>query len=404
LSDRISWSNLQPNPEDAIDWTQLAQFEKELIALKEAGITPVIPVQRYPHWAVKGDAWFGQPTSCGPLREDTFDEFAEFMQAVVNRYKTPEFNVHDWELGNEPDVDPELLPIDHMFGCWGNIDDPFYGGRHYGEMIKVVSSAIKQADPTATVWLGGLLLGSLGTTDPNYGKPELFLKGVLEAGAAPYFDVVGYHWYSYYYNVVADYDINWGQWADWGGGTVGKARFLRQTMDEYGVKKRIVLNETALMCAEFMDFCDPLPAPSFYEMQADHLVRSFVRGLSVNVEGFIWYTLDGPGYRHIGLLDENDDPHEAYFAHQNLVLQLKNSQYTSIVNHSPGVEAYAFQRGTEIVQVVWTQADEVVPITFPGSQFIAAYDRTGNPIVPTPVGDNFQIDIRFTPIFLVLNP
>ena len=404
LGGRISWKNLQPNPGDAIDWAQLSQFEEELLALKKAGITPLVTVQQYPHWAVEGDAWHGQPTSCGPLRADTFDEFAEFMRAVVNRYSISEYDVHDWELGNEPDVDPELHGVDNVFGCWGDKDDPFYGGRHYGEMIKVVSQAIKAADPMATVWLGGLLLSAPETNNPLIGKPELFLKGVLEAGAAPFFDVVGYHWYPPYLNMVVDHDLYRDDWSDWGGGTIGKAQFLRQIMDEYGVDKPVVLNETGLMCVESSYYCNPLPVSSFYEMQADFLIRSFVRGLSVNVEGFVWYTLDGPGWRHTGLLNENNDPHEAYFAYQHLASQLKNAIYAGAVSHGLGVEAYAFRRGNVIVQVVWARANEVIPVTFPGSKFVAAYGRIGDHIVPVPVGDDYQLDIQFTPTFIVLKP
>ncbi len=405
LGNRVSWKDMQPNPGDAIDWSQVVQFDEELKALKAVGMTPLVIIQEYPHWAVEVDQGFGQPTSCGPLTADMFDEFAEFMRAVVNRYKAPMYNVHNWELGNEPDVDPELLPdADWGFGCWGRIDDHLYGGEHYGEMIKVVGQAIKEADPTATVWLGGLLLATPETSDPNNGKPELFFKGVLEAGAAPYFDVVGYHWYPPYRNVVDDHDLSEGKWADWGGGTIGKAQFLRQTMDEYGVDKPLVLNETGLMCVESSSYCNPMPVPAFYEMQADNLIRSFVRGLSVDVEGFIWYTLNGPGWRFTGLLDENNDPYQAYFAYQHLALQLNNARYTGVVNHASGVEAYSFRRGSEVVQVIWTRANDVIPITFPVAKFIAAYDRAGNPIVPTPVGDNYEINARFTPTFVVLNP
>ena len=35
-----------------------------------------------------------------------------------------EFDVHYWELGNEPDVDPILVNSSSGFGCWGDIDDP----------------------------------------------------------------------------------------------------------------------------------------------------------------------------------------------------------------------------------------------------------------------------------------
>ncbi len=117
---RIRWRVLQPEENAPIRWHLLEPFENELRALRERRITPVVVIYDSPRWATI------HPTSCGAVRADKFSQFAAFVSAVVERYKAPEFNVHHWELGNEPDVDPRLVRQDNGFGCWGDIDDPFY--------------------------------------------------------------------------------------------------------------------------------------------------------------------------------------------------------------------------------------------------------------------------------------
>ena len=131
----ISWRKLQPNPGDEINWDLLADFEDQLRILQAAGITPVISLNDSPHWAVDPNARSdGQPTSCGPIHPNFYDEFADFLQKLIKRYKAPEFNVHIWEFGNEPDVDPDILKIDSVYGCWGDISDTdYYGGKKYGD-------------------------------------------------------------------------------------------------------------------------------------------------------------------------------------------------------------------------------------------------------------------------------
>lgn len=397
---RISWRTLQPDEGDPIQWNLLANFEDELRAVKAAGLTPEVVVIDSPRWAtinhVRND---GQPTSCGPIRTDKFDDFAQFMRALVVRYKTPEFDVHHWELGNEPDVDPDFVPPDNGFGCWGDVDDPYYGGRYYGEMLKVVGAAIKAEDPIGQVWIGGLLLDNPNTTEPWKGKSELFLQGILAAGAAPYFDVVPYHWYPPYLNQKIDHD-NLVVWRDWGGGVVGKARFLRQKMSQYGVDKPVFLNETGLMCPSYYAWCNP-PDPSFYQMQANHVVRAFVRGIGENVMGFIWYTLDGPGWRHVGLLYDYTNPKPVYNAYQRLNIELQNSRYVGTVDYGNDIEAYAFCRGLEGIHVVWVKEDQTLTITVPQSEFVAARDRDGNPIVPTLTGSDYQLQVGFEPIYIL---
>src|SRR5690606_32739206 len=128
------------------------------IQFSEQKLTPIIVISHTPTWAQQVPG-----ASCGPIKPTALADFAKFMGEMASRYSKPPYNVHYWEIGNEPDVAPEQVPNDSVFGCWGNMSDPYYGGAYYAEMLKVVYPAIKKADPLAQVVFGGLLLDC----DPN---------------------------------------------------------------------------------------------------------------------------------------------------------------------------------------------------------------------------------------------
>lgn len=399
---RISWRAIQPDEGGPYDWSVLSTFETELRSLNQAGITPIVVVHHSPYWATINDPF---PTDCGAIRADKFGAFAAFMQALVARYKGPGFNVHYWELGNEPDVDPTLVAPDRMFGCWGDMDDPYYGGRHYGEMLQVVYPAIKAVDPRAKVLVGGLLLADPNTpVEPGQGRPELFLQGILEAGAAPYFDILPYHAYPVYVGEEADYDNGLpSPWQARGGWTLGKARFLREIMAAYGVDKPLMINEMALGCENEYWPCDP-PAAAFYEAQANYVVRTLARDLSENIGAFVWYTLDGPGWRYTGLLDADDNPQPAYLAYQQLAVRLDNSHFEQVVDYGPGVEAYRFAAGAKMVDIVWSVDTTANTVSVPEAAFLAAYNREGVTIDPPLVGGYYVLTVGFSPVYIEQRP
>jgi hypothetical protein len=307
--------------------------------------------------------------------------------------------VKDWELGNEVDVDPRLVPTHSQYGCWGDIDDlEYYGGDYYGEMVKVVGQAIKNADPSARVWLGGMMVATPNTTDPSHGKPENFLRGVLAVGASPYFDVVPYHGHMAYYGKMEDIDsLKLGGWASWGGGAVGKPRFLRNIMQAYGVDKILSLNEVGVGCIDTYDFCQP-PVSEFYQFQASMAVRYAVRVLSEKVESFIWYTMNSPSWRNMGLVYDDKTPRPVFYAYQNMANLTQGMTYSSMINYGEGVEAHEFRSNSKKLQVIWTDVDEYLTIQIPQDKFIAAYDRSGNLIS---VGSNFEISVGFAPVYLL---
>jgi hypothetical protein len=419
LNQRISWRELQPNEGDPIQWDLLANFENELHILQAYSITPIVIVDDYPAWATT-ERSPGVPSYCGPLQADKFEAFAIFASQLANRYKTGKFNVHVWELGNEPDIDGDLfsLPLDSQYGCWGDVTDlEYYGGRLYGEMLKIVAPAIKAADPLAQVWVGGLLLNSPNSI-PGEGRPEFFLRGILEAGVGTdfsYIDVVPYHAYTVYrgkdplgHNFDYDNgDVNSPWYGDtWGGVIQGKAKFLQEIMSAYGVQKPLFVNEISLTCPEefFPSLCNP-PVEDFLQMQADHLVRVHVRGLSAGIVGFTWYTLDGPGWRNGGLLDGVNEARPSYLAYQMLVQQLINADYLASVDYGTDFEAYAFRRGIQDVHVVWTKLDvSGLTILVPEGNFIEARSRDGTLIAPVLVDGNYQIPVGFSPTYVVRRP
>jgi hypothetical protein len=397
MNGRISWFDLQPNEGDPINWSLLGTFDTELRTLRIANITPIIIVDDYPRWTTLYE------TSCGPLLPERYTDFAVFMQALVTRYSTPEFNVHIWEMGNEPDVDYRLLPADSNFGCWGNWDDPFYNGRAYGEMLKVVTPTIRAVDPQAQVWIGGLLLANPNTIDYHVGQPEDFLRGILEAGAAPYFDAVPYHAYVHYVGERLDGDLYYkdGQgnliWNDWGGIIRGKGRFLRSIMAEYEVEKPLVITETSVLC----NWCTSTDLAGFYDMQANMPPRSFPRAIADNITRFIWYTLEGPGWLNGGLLDEYQTPRPVYYSYKTLAEMVGTASYIEPVSYGDGIEAYTFHKDEVRIDIIFAVEDVTYVINVPKANLIAAYDRFGNIITPSVTSAYYTFNIQFEPIYLV---
>jgi hypothetical protein len=369
----LSWATVQENPGNDFNWSGLTELERDLQTATATALRPLVIVNDTPYWA--NDAL---TRGCRAVSEEDFDEFAAFMHAAVERYKNPPYNVHDWEIGNEPDVDPRLVGADSPFGCWGNIDDPYYGGVHYGNMLKAIAPAIRSADPTARIYIGGLLLNNprpcVPETSPRpaEGLPECFFEGILTTGAGTAetnaFDVVAYHAYA-----AADEQDRLTR-------AQSKVQFLKETMARFNVSKPIVLNETALRCRD----CGASPPASFEEEKADFAIRVIVRALADGVESAYWYTLNGPGWDHSGLLDASQNPRPAYEAFQAMALQIYGATQAPTGlgdTYGTAVEAYRFNVPGRSVDVAWSKDLGRVTLGVP-SGFIAAFDRNGDLVTP----------------------
>ncbi len=395
----IHWRDVQPQEGGAYDWSALETFEQEIQAANDAQLTPIAIVHLNPSWALKE----GESAPCAAVASEHFDAYAQFLQALATRYSKAPYNVHYWELGNEPDVDPSLLSefLHEHFGCWGDVDDPYYGGKHYGEMLKVVAPAIKQADPSARIVLGGLLLDNPDTTQAGAGKPERFLAGILETGAGNSFDIVGYHAYPGFGGRTIDTDLHNDAWESWGGSTIGKAAYIRQALATHGLQKPLFLTEAALLLYTAETIPDNELPDEFLQAQADHVVRQLTRALFTGVDAYSWYTLHKSGWNYSGLLNGDNSPRPAYTAYKQYIEMIGQHRPTRTDDYGDTVVAYRFDKGSEMVDVLWVDGSETHIVDVPTAQFQAAYTRDGAAITPIDTGEEQKIEVTIEPVYIV---
>lgn len=166
------------------DWLFWDDFVK--MAVDDYGITLVPYICYVPRWNSRGENdslyfWNYPPKD--------FNEFGVFMTQLVNRFKD---RIKTWELWNEPDI-----PI-----YWqGSV-------KEFAEFIKIGADAVKKADPSAKVVLGGLAY-----------DPYFLLHLFRDYGLSPFIDIVNCHnyyetWHRYPIENITNYineisDIIW---------------------------------------------------------------------------------------------------------------------------------------------------------------------------------------------------
>jgi hypothetical protein len=387
------------------DWTRLRKVDEELAVLSAQGLTPMVVIRGTPTWAQREPGLY-----CGPIKEDAFDEFADFVGEVVDRYKGPPYNVKYWEILNEPDAYMYILP-GSPYGCWGdpNPNLQYYGGRYYGKMLKQVYPAIKQADPAAQVLLGGLLMGC-DSEDPNP-QPEVgtcpsgkFFEGILVEGAGYSFDLLAYHAYPFWYGQTKkDYDLYQQHWDHRGGALLGKLDFLWKKMQQYGINKPIIMNEGGLVCGWSEEDPDYVKCQGndLQLSQASYLVKLYTRTLSHGIIGSAWYTLNGPGWREGGLLDEFQNPRPAFNSFKFLAKALDGASYSRPLTVG-ALEGYVFSNKQiqKDYYFYWTNDAATVPITPPAGT-AKVYDMYGRDITPPP--GTPTVNAGFEPIVFEVN-
>ena len=412
----LSWREAQPTATSPINWnaTSFQQFEQEVLAANQLGLQVMAVIDDHPSWAT------GSNHICAAILDEYHDEFAAFVRAVVAKYSQYPYLVRYWELGNEPDVDPRLVGENFPFGCWGVIEDEYYGGERYGRMLMRVTPHIRAADPGAKVVFGGLLLARPENRPTNTdGKPFNFLEGALRAGAGPYFDILAFHTYPTFFERIGmnsahiDFDKDaqtfGGVWLSRGGATLGKITFLREVMQRYGINKPLFLNETGLRCDDrYTSISGSCAAASsvFEQAKANHLIRSSMRAIAAGVESYIWYTLQGPGWSQTALLDATQQPRPAFTAMKVAIERLNEVRIPpqSFTGYGSGIEAYRFSGNGFVLDVIWSVDHTTRQISLPASAVIAAYSRDGNPITPTISGGTATFNVGFENIYLKRQP
>jgi hypothetical protein len=377
------WDKIEPlrTGPPRYDWTQVD--EQSLRNARTSGMDVVGIVHATPPWAQKYPG-----SSCGPIKADALDEFAQFLTALVNRYGAPPYNVRYWELGNEPDAPVRYEQT--VYGCWGDVREDDFGGGYYAQMLKVAYPAIKAADPQAQVLIGGLLLDCDPANAP-VGKdcrPGNFLEGILAGGGGPYFDVVSYHAYTYYAGALGQMSN-----PNWPGSVTAllkKTAFLQGVLERYGYGDKAMMNtEAAMLCFN--------PTEDCLETQAMYVPRAYAEALALGLTGNLYYAMINEPWRHTGLLLPDLTPKRVYYAYHTAASFLTRVTYEGTVGGSPaGIEGYAFRQKDTLrrVDVVWSVDGSVQDVTLPPGAL--AFDRYGVPIASSGV-----IQVDYSPVYVV---
>ena len=378
----FAWDKIEPVRTNPPTYNWAAVDEAGLQAAYAKGLTVIAIVQFTPSWAQKYPGSF-----CGPIRQDSLDEYAQFLTALVNRYKDAPYNIQYWEMGNEPDA--PIADNRNIFGCWGLTHDWWYGGGTYGEMLRSAYPAIKAVDPSAQVLIGGLLLHSPNTEESR------FFRGIVASGAGDSFDMVSFHAYPQYRPQHYDWEDVYG----WPGGLVaGKVDYLRQTMAAYGLDKPLIQTEAGLICPAAYG-CTP--TESFLQAQAGYVPRLHTRNIALGLLGTVWYTLEGPGWENGGLLNADGSPKPAYTAYHFMTGKLGGAAYVGEASSAPGVRGYIFDTGRSLVQVLWSEDGTPREVSVPAAQLIGAWDKLGAPL--STGGDPVRLSIS-SPVYLEIRP
>ncbi|HYF61223.1 MAG TPA: hypothetical protein VD886_00325 [Herpetosiphonaceae bacterium] len=383
----VVWSEIEAE-QGRRNWGAMASREADLKILAERDLSPMLIIRGTPAWAQATPG-----SSCGPIKPEALDEFADFVTATVRRYSAPPYNIKYWEFWNEPDIDPSTVAADSVFGCYGDQGDPDFGGGAYAEMLKRAYPAVKQADPQAVVVSGGLWLGC-DPTLKNQAKPCLtgrFLEGFLKNGGGDAVDVIAYHAYTYWDTDIKDWNIETPGWDHRGGVLLGKLDLVRDTMHAYGVRKPILMNEGGLLCWRSSPACQ---VPAFYDAQANQLVRMFARSWANGLWGSVWYTLDGPGWQESGLLDAKQAPRPGYTTFKLLATLLEDASYECPLGRN-SLEGYAFRKGATTYLIYWTNDSRQVSVSLPKTTR-AIFDKSG---ATRPVSGS-AISVGFEPIII----
>jgi len=280
----LFWSDVEP-VKGQRNWSTASTTETELVNISNAKKEAILVIRRTPEWARE---FPGYP--CGPVKASEIPALAAFMKDLVQRYSAPPYNVEYYELWNEPDAAKEDVAPDDVYGCWGDQDDPYYGGGYYADVLKQVYPKVKEANPNAKVVIGGLLM-AFDPAQGAQGDSSRYFEGILANGGGPYFDVVSYHTYDYYYGQLGVYqNPNWySAWNTTGPVIAAKTQFLKDLMDDYNVSgKTLLCTEIALICSGASCSTDN---ETLQQTKAHYVAQAFAVSIVENIKGGIWYTL-----------------------------------------------------------------------------------------------------------------
>ncbi|MBE0409923.1 MAG: hypothetical protein IBX69_09340 [Anaerolineales bacterium] len=389
----LLWSDVEP-VQGVRNWdvSPVRSLETELINANQAGMEVILIIRSTPEWAREDPE-----LACGRIKSEALQDFADFVKEAVARYSVPPYNVHYWQIWNEPDADPEHVWSEAPFGCWGNPEEDFFGAGYYTDILKVVYPAAKQANPSIKIVVGGLLLNCDPVEDPVNCAMSTYLEGILVNGGKNYFDAVSFHAYDAYVGLGEYANPNWNSsWDTTGPVVTAKGNYLREILNQYGADDKMLFNsEVAIICGSF--YYDPeeeeiCTSDEFELTKAYYLTKSYAAAIAIGLDANIWYSITG--WRYSGLVKSNLEPLPAFYAYQFARSKLGKALFIEIDDTEPTLFVYKFNLAGQEMQLVWSKDEDPHDVPVPAGSEV--WDALGN-IVPS----NGSVIVEENPYYIL---
>lgn len=351
---QVSWSDVEPTRTTPPTYLWTKANNAFAIAREDMGGLNVIGTLRYiPSWAASGPEQ--------PIYPDRYDEFAQFVTALVERYDADGINdapgspeILYWELFNEPD----------RFNFWGE------SGGEFANLLKVVYPAVKSANPAAKLVFPGIAYDFFDDQSGPFTRS--FLTDVLDNGGGNYFDVMNFHSYPIFYS-------NWT--TNQGPGLLEKGEYIQAVLADYNLTKPIIVTETGW----HSNNPPGSTIPGSPQIQSRYVIQLITQGYALDAKIIIWwmyYDIEG-GYTYDNGLVTKDDPpgtttfKQAYYIYKDYVETIGSANFVrKLAIAETGLlqlEAYEFDDSVnnKRVFVTWLNpvtASGTAPLRLPVSQ------------------------------------
>jgi hypothetical protein len=164
IKQEFAWREIEGMGPGIFDWTNPDRVMDQIDAY---GLKVIARVGVQPEWAGGGYPEIGPP--------DDYQDFGDFLTALATRYKG---RIDAYQIWNEPNLARE----------WGNRPP---NPAEYAKLLELAYQSIKSVDPGAYVITAGL---APTTRWDEVAIPDTyFIQAIYDAGAAPYFDLLGAH-------------------------------------------------------------------------------------------------------------------------------------------------------------------------------------------------------------------
>jgi hypothetical protein len=242
----LGWRWIEPVNTTPENYQWPTTFDAQLAQLSASNVQTVLTLMANPPWAATYEA--------GPIDRVDISELVQFMQAAVAHYGAPPYNVKYWEIYNEPDNAAKDRAEHGGWGYFGNQPEK------YVEVLAALYQPIKQVDPQAQIVFGGLAYDNW-----NRGFVEEFLDGVLAHGGGAYFDVMNFHYFTYFKEVWDPYGID----------IIGKTNYIRNKLTSFGVTKPLVVTEACR---------GSNPGFGTFELQSRYIAQLYARSKAAGLD------------------------------------------------------------------------------------------------------------------------